>query len=94
MAQGAWIAKVATFVILAGLSFIASSLSGHVMVEKVRREGLRAGERAREARKAEAVLRQQVDALSSLGSVEDWAAAHNFVGPGIVARVGDASPQQ
>src|SRR5688572_33048980 len=74
-------AKVTGFVIIAGLTFMASSLAGQVMVEKARREGLRASERAREARKVEAVLRQKIDYLGSLGTVEAWATSHNFVAP-------------
>ena len=84
-------ARVASFVIIAGIAFIGSSLSGNVMVEKVRREGLRAAERAREARKSEAILRQQVDILSSLGSVDDWAAAHGFTPPGGFAKVANGT---
>ena len=75
------IARAATFAIIVCCAFIASSLFGNVMVEKARREGLRAAERAREARKAETVLREQVDMLVSLTAVEDWATAHSFVAP-------------
>ena len=79
--QGATLALAATFAIIVCCAFIASSLLGNVMVEKARREGLRAAERARDARKAEAVLREQVDSLMSLAAVEDWATAHNFSAP-------------
>lgn len=74
-------AKILSFAIIAAAVFIGSSLFGQVMVEKARREGLQAIERARAARKAESVLRQEVDGLSSLGSVESWAASHSFVTP-------------
>ena len=74
-------AYVTGFIIMAGLTFMASSLLGQVMVEKARREGLRAAERSREARKVEAVLRQRIDYLGSLGTVEAWATSHNFVAP-------------
>jgi hypothetical protein len=74
-------AQATTFAIIAGITFMASSLGGHVMVEKARREGLRAAERAREARKVEAVLRQKIDYMSSLSTVEAWATSHSFIAP-------------
>ncbi|HVL38055.1 MAG TPA: hypothetical protein VM328_01570, partial [Fimbriimonadaceae bacterium] len=66
---------------LALLSFLASSLCGNVLMEKARREGLAASSRARDARRAEASVRRQVDALTSLGATETWAVANGFAAP-------------
>lgn len=79
--DGLLAARLLSFAIVAAAVFIGSSLFGQVMVEKARREGLQAIERARAARRAESVLRQEVDGLGSLGSVEAWAASHSFVTP-------------
>lgn len=76
---------VGLFALIACVAFLASSMLGQVMVENVRRQGLRAGERARDARKAEAILREELDALTSFQSVESWAAQQGFVAPGAVA---------
>jgi hypothetical protein len=51
------------------------------MMEKARREGIRAQERARAARKAEIVLRQSIDAMTGLTALNDWAQAHGFRAP-------------
>jgi hypothetical protein len=85
--------KLITFAIIVGFTFMASSLAGQVLVEKARREGIRATERARDARKAEAVLRQQVDALQSLDNVEAWATAHGFTAPDGIAAGGQIAKQ-
>lgn len=75
------LAAATVFVTVGGLTFFASSLLGHVMVEKARREGISARGRAMEARKAESTLRSRIDSLTSLGAVEAWAQAHGFVAP-------------
>ena len=62
-------------------TFMVSSLVGHVMVEKSRREGLAALSRLREARKAESVLQERVYALSNVESVQAWALEHGFKAP-------------
>lgn len=79
-------ALVTLFVVVGGSTFFASSLVGHVMVEKARREGIWARERAGDARKSEALLRSRVDELTSLGAVEAWAHSHGFVAPDGVGR--------
>jgi hypothetical protein len=76
---------MALFIAVVLLTFFASSLAGHVAVEKARREGLRALERAKEARKAEVVLRNRVDLLTGIRSVETWSAANGFA-PAVAAQ--------
>jgi hypothetical protein len=73
--------RCAVFGFVALATSAGTSLSGHVMVEKARRDGIRAAERAREARSAEAVLRQKVNNLTSLFSVQEWALTHGFQAP-------------
>jgi hypothetical protein len=75
MARATW------FFIILGVTFLASSLSGNVMMEKARREGLRAQDRAQAAKKAEAGLRQSIDAMTGMTAVGDWALAHGFRAP-------------
>jgi len=79
-------ALLTLFLVVGGSTFFASSLAGHVMVEKARREGISARQRAGDARKAGALLRARVDALTSLGAVEAWANSHGFVAPDGVGR--------
>jgi hypothetical protein len=61
--------------------YLASSLTGNVMMEKARREGLRAQERAQAAKKTEAGLRQSIDAMTGITAVGEWALAHGFRAP-------------
>jgi hypothetical protein len=73
--------KSVSFILIALMVYLSSSLFGQVMVEKARREGIRATIRAREARKAESVLRRRLDSLTSLSAVEEWAGTHGFLPP-------------
>lgn len=73
--------RLAVFATIAGVAFMCSSLLGQVMVEQARREGIRAMERAREARKMEAVLRSRLDVLTNLTSVEEWAKSKGMLAP-------------
>lgn len=66
------------FAALFGGTYIASSLSGQVLVEHARRAEISAKERAQEARRAEASLRTRVDALTSGEAIEAWAGQHGF----------------
>ena len=74
-------ARALKFCCVAIATFMVSSLVGHVMVEKSRREGLAALSRLREARKAESVLQERVYALSNVESVQAWALEHGFKAP-------------
>lgn len=73
--------RAAWFGILVAVTYLASSLSGNVMMEKARREGLRAQDRAQAAQKAEFVLRQSIDAMTGLSALHDWALGHGFKAP-------------
>ncbi len=75
--------------VVALAAFSVSSLSGHVMVEKARGEGIRAAERARVARNAESGIRQRVDALTTEPSIEKWALANGFRAPDDVEKPGN-----
>ena len=72
--------RAALFVCLAGASFAAASLAGHVGVERARREGIRSAERARDARIETASLQARVEALRSISAIQGWAVSHGFVG--------------
>jgi hypothetical protein len=61
------------------LTFATSSLLGHTQMEASRREMLRAKERAQLARLATAQLRRQVDRLTSMHALDQWARARGFV---------------
>lgn len=75
------IARCVMFGVVALATSAASSLAGSVMVEKARRDGIRAVERSRDARAAEAVLRTKVNELTSLSAIQDWAYSHGFEAP-------------
>ena len=74
-------ARSVLFGAIAGAVFFASSLTGNVLMENARREGLAATARAREAKREEAAVRRQLDALTGLGAIETWASAHGFQAP-------------
>lgn len=65
--------------------FMCSSMAGQVMVEKARREGLSAASRAKEATKAEALLRTQIQDMSSTSAIDQWALAHGFQASEVLA---------
>lgn len=75
----ALVAQTASFLVVAGLAFSTCSLVGQVMVEKARRDGIRASDRARIASRDIAALREDVQDLSSSQSIDDWATANGFV---------------
>lgn len=66
------------FSIIVGLTYGTSSLVGQTMMEQARREGLQARERAQDARKDVAVLRQRVERLVGMRSVEQWATVRGY----------------
>lgn len=67
------------FALVAGASFMASSLMGNVMLEKARQEGKQAMRRTAAAREYQSTLQRQVIRLHSSTSVQSWAAANGFV---------------
>jgi len=71
--------KALLFVVLTVSSYAASSLSGQVMVEKTRREGIVASSRAQLAQEKEKTLRTQIDDLLRPSSIESWAMENGFV---------------
>jgi hypothetical protein len=82
---GAVVARCAVFAVVALATSAASSLTGNVMVEKARRDGIHAAERSRDARAAEAVLRRKVNELTSIASIQEWAIAHGFEAPDVLS---------
>lgn len=73
---------VFVFAFIVASSYAASSLIGHTLMEQARREGLRASERASLARKDVAALRQRIERLVGLRSVERWATVRGFAPDG------------
>ncbi|MFQ3587239.1 MAG: hypothetical protein SNJ74_10905 [Fimbriimonadaceae bacterium] len=82
--------QVSVFLILVGLSYMVFSVVGQVLLEAQRRAGIEANLRAREARRMEVVLKERLDAVSSLTAVNRWAASRGFVAPD---RLADSSGQ-
>lgn len=78
--------RLTTFAIIAGLTYLVSSLTGQVMVEKARREGIRAAEKATEARKMVEELNNRLASLKDLPAVDGWAKTHNFFQPDELAK--------
>ena len=74
--------QVASFAIITGFAFGAISLGGQVMVEKARRDDIRATERARQSSREITELRGEVQDLSSTQSIDNWAAANGFIPAG------------
>lgn len=73
------VAQTVSFVLVTGIAFSTCSLMGQVMVEKARRDGIRASDRARSASRDIAALRQDVQDLSSSQSIDGWATSNGFV---------------
>jgi hypothetical protein len=69
--------------------FFASSLAGQVMVEKARRDGIRASQRLKSASKEQAILRDRVLSMTRASSVSAWAQENGFVSLDTVAEEGD-----
>jgi hypothetical protein len=78
--------RILLFALVAAVAYVASALTGNVMMEKARRDGILAQERAREARAAEGALRESIDDMTSLDALNDWACAHGFSAPEQLAR--------
>jgi len=66
------------FVAVFGVSYVASTLSGHYLVEKSRNQTIEATARATAALQSEREVRRRLDALTSASSIEDWALSHSF----------------
>lgn len=69
------------FSLIALFAFGASSLAGHVMVEKARREGIQANQRLNSALAAQSMLTKQIESLSDERDLELWATRNGFVAP-------------
>lgn len=69
------------FSVIAVCVFFASSLFGQVMLENARRDGIRAVQRAKQAAKDQALLRDRVLALTRASAIDAWAEANGFVSP-------------
>ena len=73
------VGQVASFAVITGIAFSTLSLAGQVMVEKARRDGIRATARARQTSREIADLRGEVQDLASSRSIDDWAAANGYL---------------
>jgi hypothetical protein len=58
------------------------------MVEKARRDGIRATAHARQSARDVAELRAEVQDLSSARSIDDWAAGNGFIPTDSAAKTG------
>lgn len=67
------------FVLLAATVFMTSSLVGHMMLEKARRDTIQSKARLAVASKAVAVLNDQVDGMSTDANIEKFALSNSFV---------------
>jgi hypothetical protein len=61
--------------------FFSSSLAGQVMVEKARRDGMHAVQRAKDANKEEALLRDKVQSMTRSSAIDAWALQHDLIAP-------------
>lgn len=66
--------------------FGGSSLAGHVMVEKARRDGIRAAQRLQSAKSAQSVLSVQIAKLSDEKDLILWAKRNGFVAPDVALK--------
>lgn len=73
------------------LTFGASSLGGHVMVEKARRDGIRANQRLQAALSAQTTLTRQIEALSAEKDLIVWAKRNGFVAPQVAVKTSGKS---
>jgi hypothetical protein len=73
------VARSVVFGVLTLGIFFASSLAGQVMVEKARRDGIRAAERLKTAGKEQAILRDRVLSMTRSSTVSAWAQENGFV---------------
>jgi len=82
------VAHAVLVISIATLTFALSSLSGHSMMEKARRDYVRAVDRSRAAKQDLALQRERVDRLCTMGAIERWAVSRGFTPPvGAPARV-------
>jgi hypothetical protein len=72
------------FGVVAIFVFGSSSLAGQVMVEKARRDGIRANQRLRAAMSAQTTLSRQIEVLSNDRDLVLWAKRNGFVAPELV----------
>ncbi len=70
--------KSAMFCGVFALTYVASTLSGHYLVEKSRNLSIDATLRASAAIKGEQEVQRRLDALTSASAIEDWALSHSF----------------
>jgi hypothetical protein len=86
------VVSTASFAAVAALTFCSFSLVGQVMVEKARRDGIRATTRARGAANQVAEARLEIQKLVSPAAVDEWATVNGFV-PVDAAPMAKAVPQ-
>jgi len=70
--------RAVAFVAVLGVTYLASSLSGQVMVEKARQDAIRASQKALDARKVEGELSKRLDQMTGFNAIGQWAETHNF----------------
>ncbi|MFI5386469.1 MAG: hypothetical protein ACHQ50_10160 [Fimbriimonadales bacterium] len=78
------LARSAVFCMLSLCTFYGSSLAGQVMVEKARRDGISAVQRAKEAVKEDLLLRSQVQSLTRASAIDAWAEENGMVSPDLI----------
>lgn len=74
-----WVGAVFSYAALGLMVYLASSLAGQTLTEEARRRATLAEDRAASARKEVALLRTQVDRLTDIRAVEQWAMRRGFV---------------
>jgi cell division protein FtsL len=83
----AFFLRAMAFALVTFMVYGCSSMFLQVKAEQVRRDRLQARERVLEAQKAETMLRERLDRLTSAAAIDEWALSHGFVAP-------DAAPIQ
>ena len=74
-------AALLAFTALTYIFYSAASLAGSVLAEQARRDGLAAAARAKAATHEMNFLERRLDALRSMGAIEQWAIQNGFVAP-------------
>ncbi len=73
---------VVRFVWVGSLTFAVSMLYGNMKVEQTRYQWQASVKRLKEAKRAEALLRDHLAHLTGLEAIGDWAVGQGFVAPG------------
>ncbi len=73
------VARMACFLGIATAAYIFSALSGQVMLEQVRKEGIQAATRVQTASKLEVLTHRRLESLFNRDRIDGWANENKWV---------------